>query len=86
MISWVFLGLRRGHGSIARLGRLWGCDLGGCMGMLDCLILYGRGRWRGLRLRYLLGHLGVLGGTSQRCRTVSLNEFGVDRLRRGYVN
>jgi hypothetical protein len=29
MIGWVFLGLRRGRGSIERLGRLWGCGLGG---------------------------------------------------------
>jgi hypothetical protein len=29
MIGWVFLGLRRGRGSIERLGRLWGCSLGG---------------------------------------------------------
>lgn len=28
MIGWVFLGLRRGRGSIERLGRLWGCGLG----------------------------------------------------------
>jgi hypothetical protein len=29
MIGWVYLGLRRGRGSIERLGRLWGCSLGG---------------------------------------------------------